>query len=168
MRDLYDLGKPVVQQLGLLVDASPVLPGNSGSTPEPHAGAYYPETVVVQGVLPTKKRAGSTAAMAKAYTPFALARSGGTPGAAVTTTRGASRRKPPRASVGRELDGPACIGCLHYRTIFTGGCITGHGHCVPLEEPVRANNRRPCGLYQFYGSDEGRLTAAKQHDGQRT
>ena len=118
--------------------------------------AVLPGKPVVQGVLPPLEKSGSTPvteATAKAYTPFALARSSGTPKPGAPKPK----RKAGQSKTGRSSDGPACIGCIYYQALYRNGCLFGYGACKARDEiPVAANNRRACALYEFHGRFAGR------------
>ena len=120
---------PVVQLT--LFDAVP--PGKAGGT----AGVPPLEKApVVQRVPPP--------AVAKAHTPFALARSGGTP-------KPGAKRKAVQ-STGRVAGGPACIGCSSYQSLYRDGYLYGKGTCKARDDlTVASNNSRACALYTFHG-----------------
>jgi hypothetical protein len=100
-----------------------------------------PTKPVVRPVPPLRKIAGGTAS-GEAHTPFALARSGGTP----------KPRRKTKPTTGRVTDGPACIGCVSYQTIYREGILNGVGACRARGDvPVAARARHACALYQFYG-----------------
>jgi hypothetical protein len=125
-----------------------VLPEKVGSTPVAahlvetgRTEVYYPEMPVVQRCTTLREAAGSTAT-AKAHTPFALTRSGGTP----MPARAAVKSKVAPVT-GRVEGGPACIGCVSYKPLNGG-----EGACSVLGRTTAASDRRPCGAYRFYGS----------------
>lgn len=95
---------------------------------------------------PTPKETAGRTAKAQASTPFALARSGGTP----TPSARSVAKKPKAKPKGRVAGGPACLGCVHYQAVTNAaGTLRGEGDCLALERRVAANDRRPCGLYEF-------------------
>jgi hypothetical protein len=105
-----------------LFDAVP--PGKAGGT---------------EGVPPLEKASVVQQATAQGHTPFALARSGGTPRPSATAS------KPKRR--------PACIGCRSFQSLYRNDYLYGEGICKARDNLIVASNdSRACALYRFYGS----------------
>jgi hypothetical protein len=150
---------PVVQESLAASESAAVLPGKPAvrqGDPASEWTAVPRQDPVVRGVPPPIKERGGTPvseARAKAHTPFALARSGGTPKPGAPKPK----RKAGQSKTGRSSDGPACIGCIYYQALYRNGCLFGYGACKARDEiPVAANNRRACALYEFHGRFAGR------------
>lgn len=123
---------------------------NHGGTPATVELCVPPAIPAVHTVCtPLKRGIAVHTVMAKASTPFALTRSGGTP----MPSTSVKRRKARERVTGRPGGGPACIGCAHYVTMYVDGYLTGWGTCSARNNKrVAARDRRPCGLYDWFAA----------------
>lgn len=97
-------------------------------------------------------------AAAKAHTPPALTRGGGTPlpganPAVVHQTVQPKATKPKASAEGRAAGGPACVGCRHYTPKRAAdGALTGRGRCLERGREVAAVYRGACAAYVFHAT----------------
>jgi hypothetical protein len=133
----------VVRQLSFCFGA---LPGIDGGTNESHTPLSYRSFAVEGGCLtPTETPVGQFSARAVAAERVSAV--------AATLVPATKERMPAARSPGRSANGPACVGCRHDQSIYKDNHLCGRGVCTARDcYPIAANDRRPCGLYEFHST----------------